>query len=232
MSGALRVRGGGLPFVAEYGGRWSSDGRVNSFWASLASSPTHSPAMCTRGGIGRRTPEEHADYPAEEGWEDDVPSDDGTDDDDADDDEEPFEDEEEEEHLALADSSAIPMVDPVLLGWGYKGHLRLMTAPLGIRASGWAIRDSDKELTVASTPSTTSNYFPRTDIPKDVYAASVESIILLLPLPDTRFGEREECRHEALVRTLEAQVASLIARPHHFQTQLDYSAWTYCDTRG
>ncbi|GKD78053.1 hypothetical protein Tco_1340674, partial [Tanacetum coccineum] len=50
--------------------------------------------------------EDHADYPA-----------DGGDDDDTDDeDEEPFEDEdddEEEEHLALADSSVVPVVDPV-----------------------------------------------------------------------------------------------------------------------
>ncbi|GKF60698.1 hypothetical protein Tco_0177484, partial [Tanacetum coccineum] len=50
---------------------------------------------------------------------DDDPSDDDTDDDDADDDEEPFEDEDEdedekeEEHVAPADSSVIPMVDPV-----------------------------------------------------------------------------------------------------------------------
>ncbi|GKG13923.1 hypothetical protein Tco_0350883, partial [Tanacetum coccineum] len=55
--------------------------------------------------------EEHANYPADGGDGDDEPSDDDTDDDDADDDEEPFE--EEEEHLAPADSSAIPMVDPV-----------------------------------------------------------------------------------------------------------------------
>ncbi|GJX71350.1 hypothetical protein Tco_0308521 [Tanacetum coccineum] len=60
--------------------------------------------------------EDHADYPADGGDDDDEPSDD--DDDDTDDeDEEPFEDEdddeEEEEHLALADSSAIPVVDPV-----------------------------------------------------------------------------------------------------------------------
>ncbi|GKG51578.1 hypothetical protein Tco_0541962, partial [Tanacetum coccineum] len=58
--------------------------------------------------------EEHANYPADGGDGDDEPSDD-----DADDDEEPFEDgdedEEEEEHLAPADSSAIPMVDPVPL---------------------------------------------------------------------------------------------------------------------
>ncbi|GJZ42133.1 hypothetical protein Tco_0589019, partial [Tanacetum coccineum] len=56
--------------------------------------------------------EEHVDYPADGGDGDDEPSDDDTDDDD-DDDEEPFEDEEEEEHPAPADSSAIPVVDPV-----------------------------------------------------------------------------------------------------------------------
>ncbi|GKF47204.1 hypothetical protein Tco_0137006, partial [Tanacetum coccineum] len=59
--------------------------------------------------------EDHVDYPADGGDDDDEPSDDDDDDDDTDDeDEEPFEDEddneEEEEHLALADSSAIPVV--------------------------------------------------------------------------------------------------------------------------
>ncbi|GJY24727.1 hypothetical protein Tco_0398385 [Tanacetum coccineum] len=62
--------------------------------------------------------EDYADYPADEGDGDDEPSDDDDDDDDDadDEDEEPFEDEdddEEEEHLALADSSIIPVVDPV-----------------------------------------------------------------------------------------------------------------------
>ncbi|GKB35782.1 hypothetical protein Tco_0880724, partial [Tanacetum coccineum] len=61
--------------------------------------------------------EDHADYPADEGDGDDEPSDDDDDDDDTDDeDEEPFEDEdddEEDEHLALADSSVVPVVDPV-----------------------------------------------------------------------------------------------------------------------
>ncbi|GJX09698.1 hypothetical protein Tco_0199557 [Tanacetum coccineum] len=62
--------------------------------------------------------EEYADYPADGGDGDDKPSgDDGDDDTDDDDDEEPFEDEEddeeEEEHPAPADSSAIPVVDPV-----------------------------------------------------------------------------------------------------------------------
>ncbi|GKA66535.1 putative reverse transcriptase domain-containing protein [Tanacetum coccineum] len=62
--------------------------------------------------------EDHADYPADGGDGNDEPSDD--DDDDTDDeDEEPFEDEdddaEEEEHLALADSSAIPVQKTVKL---------------------------------------------------------------------------------------------------------------------
>ncbi|GKC32241.1 hypothetical protein Tco_1039535, partial [Tanacetum coccineum] len=48
--------------------------------------------------------EEHADYPADGGDDDDKPSDnDDTNDED--------DDEEEEEHLALADSSGIPVID-------------------------------------------------------------------------------------------------------------------------
>ncbi|GJR20833.1 putative reverse transcriptase domain-containing protein [Tanacetum coccineum] len=60
---------------------------------------------------------EHADYPADGGDGDDKPSDDDSDYDTNDDEEEPFEDEEddeeEEEHPAPANSSAIPVVDPV-----------------------------------------------------------------------------------------------------------------------
>ncbi|GJU21637.1 putative reverse transcriptase domain-containing protein [Tanacetum coccineum] len=57
--------------------------------------------------------EDHTDYPADGEDGDDEPSDDDDDDDDTDDeDEEPTKDE-EEEHLALADSSAVPVVDPV-----------------------------------------------------------------------------------------------------------------------
>ncbi|GKD04493.1 hypothetical protein Tco_1179467, partial [Tanacetum coccineum] len=60
--------------------------------------------------------EDHADYPADGGDGEDEPSDDD-DDDTNDEDEEPFEDEdddeEEEEHLAMADSSVVPVVDPV-----------------------------------------------------------------------------------------------------------------------
>ncbi|GKE76244.1 hypothetical protein Tco_1542364, partial [Tanacetum coccineum] len=58
--------------------------------------------------------EDHADYPADGGDGDDEPFDDDDDEDTDDEDEEPFEDEdddeEEEEHLALADSSAIPVI--------------------------------------------------------------------------------------------------------------------------
>ncbi|GKE39682.1 hypothetical protein Tco_1463087 [Tanacetum coccineum] len=61
--------------------------------------------------------EDHAYYPTDGGDDDDEPSNDDDDDDDTDDeDEEPFEDEdddEEEEHLPPADSSAIPVVDPI-----------------------------------------------------------------------------------------------------------------------
>ncbi|GKF12905.1 hypothetical protein Tco_0050831, partial [Tanacetum coccineum] len=62
--------------------------------------------------------EEHADYPADGGDGDDESfGDDSDDDTDDDDDEEPFkdeeDDEEEEKHPAPADSSAIPVVDPV-----------------------------------------------------------------------------------------------------------------------
>ncbi|GJT37066.1 hypothetical protein Tco_0936931 [Tanacetum coccineum] len=60
--------------------------------------------------------EDHADYPADGGDSDDEPSDDNDDDTD-DEDKEPFEDEdddeEDEEHLAPADSSAIPVVELV-----------------------------------------------------------------------------------------------------------------------
>nr|GEX25319.1 hypothetical protein [Tanacetum cinerariifolium] len=60
--------------------------------------------------------DDHADYLADGGNGDDEPSDDDNDATDEED-EEPFEDEEddeeEEEHLALADSSVVPIVDPI-----------------------------------------------------------------------------------------------------------------------
>ncbi|GKG60469.1 hypothetical protein Tco_0612070, partial [Tanacetum coccineum] len=80
---------------------------------------------------------------------DDEPSDDDDDDDDTDDeDEEPFEDEdknkEEEEHLALADSSAIPIINHVPLAGDTK-------APLGYRAAGIRMRAASPPLLLPFT---------------------------------------------------------------------------------
>nr|GEV35999.1 hypothetical protein [Tanacetum cinerariifolium] len=86
-----------------------------------------SPTAASPGYVANSDPDEdpkedpeddHVDYHADRGDGDDETFDDDDDDDDTDDeDEEPFEDEdddEEEEHLALADSSVVPIVDPVL----------------------------------------------------------------------------------------------------------------------
>ncbi|GKA93841.1 hypothetical protein Tco_0815827, partial [Tanacetum coccineum] len=81
--------------------------------------------------------EDRADYPADRGDGDDEPSDDDDDEDDTDDeDEEPFEeeddDEEEEEHLALADSSTVPVVDPVPLAGDTEAFETDESAPIPI----------------------------------------------------------------------------------------------------
>nr|GEU72457.1 hypothetical protein [Tanacetum cinerariifolium] len=82
-----------------------------------------SPTIASPRYVANSDPEEdleddHANYPADGGDGDAEPSDDDDDDDTCDEDKEPFEDkeddEEEEEHLALADSSNVPIVDPVL----------------------------------------------------------------------------------------------------------------------
>ncbi|GKD62428.1 hypothetical protein Tco_1299937, partial [Tanacetum coccineum] len=83
-----------------------------------ASPTTLSPGYVADSDPKEDPEEDHADYPADGGDDDDEPSDDDDDEDDADDeDEEASEDEdggeEEEEHLALADSSAVPVVDLV-----------------------------------------------------------------------------------------------------------------------
>ncbi|GJU05938.1 hypothetical protein Tco_1122368, partial [Tanacetum coccineum] len=57
--------------------------------------------------------EDDDEDPEEDPSEEHEPEDDDDDDDTKDEDEEPTEDEEEEEHLALADSSVVPVVDPV-----------------------------------------------------------------------------------------------------------------------
>nr|GEV42081.1 putative reverse transcriptase domain-containing protein [Tanacetum cinerariifolium] len=72
-----------------------------------------SPGYVADSDLDKDPEEDHADYPADGGDGDDEPSDD--DDDTDDENEEPFkdedDDEDEEEHLALYDSSAVPIVD-------------------------------------------------------------------------------------------------------------------------
>ncbi|GKF79043.1 hypothetical protein Tco_0234611, partial [Tanacetum coccineum] len=78
--------------------------------------PVDSPTALSPGYVADSDPEEdskeeHADYPTDGG---DVDDNDNDDDDDTNDkDEEPLEEEEEEEHLASADPSNVPVVDPV-----------------------------------------------------------------------------------------------------------------------
>ncbi|GKE35474.1 hypothetical protein Tco_1454796 [Tanacetum coccineum] len=81
----------------------------------VALSPGYVPDSDPEEDLEEDSEEEHADYPADGGDGDNEPFDDDDDDDTDNEDEEPFDDEgeEEEEHLALADSSAIPVVDPV-----------------------------------------------------------------------------------------------------------------------
>ncbi|GJV41935.1 hypothetical protein Tco_1420375 [Tanacetum coccineum] len=85
--------------------------------------------------------EDHADYHADGGDGDDEPSDDDDDDDDTDDeDEEPFKDEdgdEEEEHLASANSSTIPIVDPVPSAGDTKAFETDEAAPTPVPSPRW-----------------------------------------------------------------------------------------------
>ncbi|GJU64231.1 hypothetical protein Tco_1246066 [Tanacetum coccineum] len=67
--------------------------------------------------------EDHADYPTDEGDVDDEPSNNDDDDEDEDD------NKEEERHLALADSSVVPVVD-LVPQLGIQRHLRLMSLHL------------------------------------------------------------------------------------------------------
>ncbi|GJR95026.1 hypothetical protein Tco_0267200 [Tanacetum coccineum] len=80
----------------------------------VALSPGYVPDSDLEEDLEEDSEEEHADYPADGGDGDDVPSDDDDDDDDK---EEPFEDkddnEEDEEHLAPTDISSVPIADLV-----------------------------------------------------------------------------------------------------------------------
>nr|GEZ99864.1 hypothetical protein [Tanacetum cinerariifolium] len=87
----------------------------------IAASPEYVADFDPKEDLEEDLEDDQADYLADGGDGDDKPSDDDDDDDDTDDEdpkEEPFEDEEddeeEEEHLAPADSSTVPIVDPDL----------------------------------------------------------------------------------------------------------------------
>ncbi|GKE71820.1 hypothetical protein Tco_1529892, partial [Tanacetum coccineum] len=100
--------------------------------------------------------EEHAGYPADEGDGDDEPSDDDDDDTDNEDDE-PFKDEDddkEEEHLALADSSAIPVIDHVPSAGDTKAFETDEAAPTLVSSPRWhTARMSVRPQTPISFPS-------------------------------------------------------------------------------
>ncbi|GJV20288.1 hypothetical protein Tco_1369308 [Tanacetum coccineum] len=112
-------RSAGVPSSSLYvfGGDGTMDTTLPADASPVALSPGYVPDSDPEEDPEEDSEEEHADYPADGGDGDNEPSGDDSDDDTDDDDEEPFEDlevdEEEEEHLAPADSFAIPIVDPV-----------------------------------------------------------------------------------------------------------------------
>nr|GEW29527.1 hypothetical protein [Tanacetum cinerariifolium] len=84
-----------------------------------ASPTAASPGYVADSDLEQDPDDDHVDYPVDRGDGDDEPPDDNDDDDTDNEDAEPFKDEkdnkEEEEHLAPADSSAVPIVDPTCL---------------------------------------------------------------------------------------------------------------------
>nr|GFA29511.1 hypothetical protein [Tanacetum cinerariifolium] len=196
--------------------------------------------------------DDQADYPADGGDGDDKPFDDDDDDDidDEDPQEEPFEedDKEEEEHLASADSSAVPIIDPLLpageteaLEADEPTHIpgSLISIPLSqtrlYRAQKTVrpephIRDQDESL----TPSTSR----RTDILEADMPPRKRAYLTTLA-PGFEIGESfaagaarqpgptksMDCGNTisaiaSHVRTLETQVAALITQTMSLQTQL------------
>ncbi|GJU47562.1 hypothetical protein Tco_1204828 [Tanacetum coccineum] len=142
--------------------------------------------------------EEHADYPADGGDGDDEPSGDDSDDDTDDDDEEPFEDEEddeeEEEHPAPADSSAIPVVDPVPSAWiigilrhmslhRHLDHLRIGSPCLPLLGTRIRMR-----VVAASPPLSLPSTSPRTDVP-EVEMPPLKRVCLTTPAPGCEIRE-------------------------------------------
>nr|GEU62745.1 hypothetical protein [Tanacetum cinerariifolium] len=167
--------------------------------------------------------EDHADYPADGGDGDDQPSDDDGDDADTDDeDDEPFEDE-EEEHLATADSSVVPIVDPVPPAGDTEAFETDDFAPT-----------PRSPQTIISFSQTHLRRAQKTTRLKPPTSASIDrpfhhSTILLLDREATyareawAWSKDRSAIIEAHVRTLEAHVATLIALSSSLQTQLTTS---------
>nr|GEV03752.1 putative reverse transcriptase domain-containing protein [Tanacetum cinerariifolium] len=136
--------------------------------------------------------DDHADYPVDAGDGNDEPLDDDDDDDIDDKDEEPFEDD-EEEHLAPADSSVVPIVDPV-------GEF-----PAGAARQP---RPTKSGLRLCMTKQTS---YGITDTWDEIVDTLMEIALTTLE------GSAAIAAH---VRTLEAQVDALIAQTLSLQTQL------------
>ncbi|GJW84814.1 hypothetical protein Tco_0157959 [Tanacetum coccineum] len=118
--------------------------------------------------------DDHTDYPADEGYGNDEPSNDDDDDDDDTDDEDevPFEDkdndEEEEEHLASAKSFAIPIVDPVPLAGDTEAFKTDESAPTPRSPQTKHVATPTPSLPIASPPLPLPS--PLTTIPSDAGA--------------------------------------------------------------
>nr|GEU59658.1 hypothetical protein [Tanacetum cinerariifolium] len=175
--------------------------------------------------------EDHVDYPANGGDGDDEPSND--DDDDTDDeDEEPFEDEEyeeeeKEEHLPSAESSTVPIVDPVPPAGDTEAFETDETnipeadmpprkkAFLNSPALGFEVRES-------YTAGAARQPWPALE--SDHRRYRVEQTVLLLDREATYARRAWACSEdrsaEAHVRTLKEHVATLIAQTLSLQTQL------------
>ncbi|GJU90871.1 hypothetical protein Tco_1303294 [Tanacetum coccineum] len=147
--------------------------------------------------------EDHTDYPANRGDDDDEPSNDDDDDDTGDDDEELFEDEEddeeEEEHLALTDSSVVPITDHVPSAKDTK-----------------ALETNEAAPTPVPSPrrhTTRMSIRPQTPVP---FPSEAEvKRLLSLPIPPTRLRRPQKTirLEPPMSPSMEARIAEYVAAP-------------------
>ncbi|GJV24391.1 hypothetical protein Tco_1377086, partial [Tanacetum coccineum] len=141
---------------------------------------------------------DHADYPANGRDGDDEPSDDDNDDDVDDEDEEASEDEEEDEHLALADSSTVLVVDPVPSAGDTKAFETDESAP------------TPRSPQIIIPPSLTRLCRARKTIPSPPLPISSP----LLPLPSSFTTSPTDARHHWAIGRLGFGL-DLLATPAH-----------------